>query len=175
MSSGRRLSPRWTRRLLAAVVRDRDGRNLIDDLDELFADDVAAGVPMSIARRRFRREALTLAVRWWLHRSARSAGTSGNARPSFEIVRQLRLATRRLVREPLFSATVVVTLALGIGGNAVLLSLYDSLWFDPLPFPTAERLVHVWSAGERGSRTPISYPNIEDISVRWNEQTDSSD
>ena len=161
-------SPQRTRRLLIAIVRDPDGRTLVDDLDELFADDIKGGVLPRVARRRYRKEAVTLAVRWLLHRSScsRAPGENGNRRWSFDVARQLRLAARRLRREPLFATTVIVTLALGIAGNAVVLSLISALWLDPLPFPMAERLVYVWSVGERSDRTAVSYPNIEDIRAR---------
>ena len=53
----------------------------------------------------------------------------------------LRLALRRLVRWPGFSATVIVTLALGIGFNVALFSVMRAVVLRPLPYADAERTV----------------------------------
>ncbi len=55
----------------------------------------------------------------------------------------LRHALRSLAAAPLFSATVVFTLALGFGVNAAVFSLVDAVMLRPLPFPSPEQLVAV--------------------------------
>ncbi len=57
--------------------------------------------------------------------------------------RDLRVAARGLLRAPAFSATAVVTLALGMGGSAAIWSLLDRIVLDPLPYPEPERLVQL--------------------------------
>lgn len=55
--------------------------------------------------------------------------------------RDLKHATRSLVRAPVFAVVTVVTLALAIGSNTAIFSVVDAVLLDPLPFPNADRLV----------------------------------
>lgn len=59
------------------------------------------------------------------------------------IVRDLRFASRALVRTPGFALTVVLTLALCIGVNSAIFSAIDAVLLKPLPFPQSDRLVLV--------------------------------
>ncbi len=53
----------------------------------------------------------------------------------------IRFAVRALIRRPLFSATVILTLAVGIGANISVFTLVDGLLFTPLPYEEPEELV----------------------------------
>lgn len=55
----------------------------------------------------------------------------------------LRHAIRSLARTPAFTATVIATLALGIGANSAVFSAIDAVLLKPLPFPNADRLVRL--------------------------------
>src|ERR1700733_13405707 len=55
----------------------------------------------------------------------------------------LKLVCRRLGRSPGFAATVILTLAIGIGANTAVFSVLNSVLFKPLPYPNAEQLVAV--------------------------------
>ena len=59
-------------------------------------------------------------------------------------VQQLRYVVRKLRRAPLFTATAVLTLALGIGANAAIFSVINGVLLKPLPFEDPETLVGVW-------------------------------
>ncbi|HEY7611778.1 MAG TPA: ABC transporter permease [Gemmatimonadales bacterium] len=75
-----------------------------------------------------------------------------------------RLAVRRLLRSPTFTAAAVVTLALGIGANTALFSLADAALLRPLPYPTADRLVMLWETqlGAGKARERVSAANFLD-------------
>jgi predicted permease len=57
--------------------------------------------------------------------------------------RDLKLVFRRLGKSPGFAATVILTLAIGIGANTAVFSVVNSVLFKPLPYPDAEQLVAV--------------------------------
>jgi predicted permease len=55
----------------------------------------------------------------------------------------LKLALRTLVQTPFVTGVAVVSLALGIGANAAIFSLFDQMLLRPLPVPNPERLVNL--------------------------------
>ena len=60
----------------------------------------------------------------------------------------VRHGARRLLRTPGFTAVSVVTLALGIGATASILSIVHAILLRPLPYDQADDLVVVWHASE---------------------------
>ena len=51
----------------------------------------------------------------------------------------LKLALRRLVKTPLVSTVAILSLALGIGANAAIFSLFDQMLLRALPVRAAPR------------------------------------
>jgi predicted permease len=64
----------------------------------------------------------------------------------------LKLVFRRLGKSPGFAATVILTLAIGIGANAAVFSVLSSVLFKPLPYPESDQLVavHLTAPGAAG-------------------------
>ena len=60
------------------------------------------------------------------------------------ILGDLRFAFRLLKRSPGFAATVLLTLAIGIGANTAVFTVVDTILLKPLPYPQPEQLVAVW-------------------------------
>jgi putative ABC transport system permease protein len=58
-------------------------------------------------------------------------------------IRDFRHSARSLARTPGFTLTVVATLALAIGANASIFSIVKVVLLEPLPYPNANRLIHV--------------------------------
>ena len=58
-----------------------------------------------------------------------------SARIVEDVVRDVRHMGRGLRRSPGFAIAVVLTLALGIGGNTAIFSVVDQLLLRPLPYP----------------------------------------
>src|ERR1041385_5070513 len=56
----------------------------------------------------------------------------------------LKFAFRQLIKSPGFAAVLVLTLALGIGGNTAIFSLVKGVLLKPLPFPESDRLVSLF-------------------------------
>jgi hypothetical protein len=57
------------------------------------------------------------------------------------LLADLKLVFRRLRKSPGFAATVLLTMALGIGANTAVFSVIDSVLLKPLPYPDSSRLV----------------------------------
>jgi putative ABC transport system permease protein len=84
----------------------------------------------------------------------------------------VRFAIRQLLRRPGFAVSVVLLLALGIGLNAGIFAVINSVLLRPLPLPDPDRLVIIT---ERTGRfeTPASWPDFLDLRQR-NRALDSS-
>jgi len=68
----------------------------------------------------------------------------------------LRYAARSLARRPLVTAVTVLSLALGIGVNSALFSVFDHLLLRRLPVASPEQLVLITSPGPRPGGTSTS-------------------
>jgi putative ABC transport system permease protein len=70
-------------------------------------------------------------------RDERGTGAVDRAR------QDLRYAWRMFIRQPGFTAAVVLTLGLGIGGATTMFGIVDGILLEPLPYPEADRLVRI--------------------------------
>jgi len=82
------------------------------------------------------------------------------------LIQDLRHAARRLRRAPGFTFVAALTLALGIGGNAAVLSALEALLLRPLPYPGPERLVLVHQTDPRQPRRAVAPANFLDWRAR---------
>src|SRR5215212_10851598 len=80
------------------------------------------------------------------------------------IIKDIRFALRGLLKNPLFTAIAVVTLALGIGGSTSIFTVVDAALLRGLPYKDSERLYHMWekTPQEKFSRREFSYPDYQD-------------
>jgi hypothetical protein len=79
-----------------------------------------------------------------------------------ELALDVRFALRMLRKTPGFTATVVLTLALGVGVMTGIFSVIDSLLLRPLPFPDSDRLVSLYYRTTDGLVLDSwSYPDFE--------------
>jgi predicted permease len=74
----------------------------------------------------------------------------------------LKYALRQLVKSPGFVVTAIITLALGIGANAIVFSVLNAIVLHPLDLPGSDRLFMV----QRFQYPSQSYPDYKDIRDR---------
>lgn len=80
----------------------------------------------------------------------------------------LRYALRQFIRNPLFTAMAVISLALGIGANTAIFTVMNAVMLKVLPVHDPQQLVsltnpdhsYVWTGTDDGERMAISYPEF---------------
>jgi putative ABC transport system permease protein len=85
---------------------------------------------------------------------------------STSVPREMRQAVRVLAKTPGFTATVALTLALGIGANSAVFSAIDAVLLRPLPFPNADRLVRIEQHSPKVSQTFVAPVRLIDWARR---------
>lgn len=85
----------------------------------------------------------------------------------------LKSATRQLVKRPGLATIVIMTLALGIGANTAMFSMFYQVLLKPLPVPSPERLVILNAPGPKTGSVScsntgdcdqvFSYPMLRDL------------
>ena len=90
-----------------------------------------------------------------------------------EAMRNLKLAFRTLFKTPFVTVVAILSLALGIGANAAIYSLFNEMLLRPLPVSQPERLINFDAPGpQQGSNScnqagscheVFSYPMLRDL------------
>jgi putative ABC transport system permease protein len=106
-------------------------------IDELTDENIAAGMPPREARRR---AILEFGGHQQLKEELRDVY---RVRVIESTLANLKSAFRFIRKSPTFSATIILTLALGIGANSAVFSAIDAILLKPLPFPDADQLMRV--------------------------------
>jgi putative ABC transport system permease protein len=83
-----------------------------------------------------------------------------------DLWQDLGYGARTLRRNPGFAFVAVVTLALGIGATTAIFSASYPILFEPLPYPHADRVVSVWDFGAGGTRLPVTFGTLREVSTR---------
>jgi putative ABC transport system permease protein len=137
-------------------------RELADEMREHIAEKedeyIAAGMPPAEAGAKARRQFGNPASL-----AERSADEWGFALAR-NLVSDLRFGMRSIRKNPLFTAVVVLPLALGIGANTAIFAVVHAALIRPLPYRDAERLVHLFEIHPSKEHGPYeaSYPDYKD-------------
>jgi predicted permease len=85
----------------------------------------------------------------------------------------LRLAFRNLIKTPFVTSVAILSVAIGIGANSAIFSLFNQTLLRPLPVPEPNRLVNFLSPGPKSGSTScgqagaceyvFSYPMFRDL------------
>src|SRR5215831_13399553 len=79
------------------------------------------------------------------------------------MLKEIRYAFRMLARSPGFTAIAALSLALGVGANAAMFSLADTLLFRPLPVADPGSVMAVDLDNSSGNVGGFSYPDYRDL------------
>ena len=137
-------------------------RELQYHIDRRVTDLIHSGLPEPEARRRV---ALELGGATQVREEVRDVWLNRWLR---DFVYDLRFSARSFLRSPSFTATAVLSLALGIGATTALYSLIDQIVLRALPVDHPERLVLFDWNGEQlaetfGTGNLMSYPICRDL------------
>ena len=154
-------------RRIANSIRGRSAdedaaREIASHLELLQDEFVRRGLSAADARVEAHRALGSAALAADLHRDARSFVWLDDLRWD------LGYAARLLRRNPIFTATAALSLAIGIGANTAIFTLANALLFRP-PSAVAEpdRLVDIGRSVQRGNAfNPGSYPDYLDLRER---------
>src|SRR5262245_52097688 len=80
----------------------------------------------------------------------------------------LRFSARSLRKNWAFTLTVIVSLAVGIGANAAMVSVVDALVLRPLPVPRPKEVITIDTASNLEQYGNNSYLDYIDIHKRSN-------
>ena len=157
----------WTRRERFEDSLDEEMRFHLD----AYADDlVRSGAPRREALRRAR---IHFGSVEGVKDDCREARGLRLADEMERLMANVRLAVRMLVKTPIVTSVAILSLALGIGANAAIFSLYSQLLLRPLPVVEPERLVNLEAPGPKpgsdfcngagGCDEVFSYPMFRDL------------
>lgn len=142
------------------VARDID-RELSFHIEERVDELVASGKTEEEARRAARRQFGNVALEKERTRDA-------DLLTSVETVaRDVRFAARTLRTNLAFTLAATISLGLGIGANAAIFTLINTLFLNPLPVHEPSRLIAVYSSDSKGTGKPslqqVSHQNLLDL------------
>lgn len=148
---------RLGRRLGSSIARRSADQRLQDEIEQHLAfqteENIRAGMTPAEARRQ-------AALKFGAIESIKEAFREEHRLPILETTAyDLRHAIRQLRRSPVFTVTAVLSLAVGIGANAAVVTIADRVLVRSLPVTAPDELIVVADQRARADSSPrFSYP-----------------
>ncbi len=143
---------------------------LEDELDEELQYHLERDIEQNILSGMTREEARYAALKSFggIMQSKEESRDARGVRLIENTLQDARYSLRLMIKNPVFTLIVVLTLTLGIGANTAIFSFANGILLRPLPYPQSDRLVVLdETALKRGiASMSVSYPNALD----WREQ-----
>lgn len=129
-------------RWLNALIHSSRAKREIDEelrfhIDQKAANYIANGMPPEEAQRQARKSFGNFDSTREECRAAKGIGFGET------ILQDVRFGLRMLLKDPVFSAVSVGTLALGVGATTAIYSVIDAVILDPIPGPEPDRVVQI--------------------------------
>ena len=124
----------------------------VDELLDSFGDEHTTGRLIAKAKRHSTASARHVA-------RLRTRGDS----MLLTIRRNVRYALRRLIQTPGFTATALLSLALGIGANTAIFTVVNAVLLRSLPLQAPDELVDIYLSQSEFSYNLFSYPDFRDL------------
>lgn len=141
---------------------DRELEFHVEMLTRRYVD---SGMPPEAAR------AKALARMGDLQAAARDSQATTKTPRLRSLVQDARYAVRVLRRTPLFTATALLTLAIGIGATTAIFSVVNAVLLRDLPYPNADRVMRVFNAYEQDGLEAAAVSPEEFADIRSQSQT----
>jgi putative ABC transport system permease protein len=143
---------RGLRVLIRRQAADRELAEEVDYyLDQSTEELVARGLSPDEARRAARLEMGNVTI---AREQVRSYGWENLIAT---LLTDLRYAVRWLRKNPGFAAASVITLALGLGASTAIFSAVNPILFEPLPYPSANRVMIIREMRRDGTPRIVSF------------------
>ncbi len=158
-------------RIWTALYWNRAERDFDEELQAHLEMHIEDGVRSGLAPAEARRQAL---IRLGGVDALKESCREQRGLPLFETLAQdVRYGLRQLRHSPAFTAVAVLTLALGIGANAAIFSVVNSVLLQRLPIRDAGRLVVIWVSNVQHGWSRVGPDGIDYLD--WKEQSKSFD
>src|SRR5262245_66581023 len=145
MSEARK--PLWYLRRRSASVASEVDEELATHLQMRIEELMAHGLPADEARREALRQFGDLEFTRQYCRTQDLRKETQVQRGLFveELIQDLRISLRGLIRVPMLTLTILLTVGLGIGATTVIFSAVEAALLRPLPYADPGRLVRIYT------------------------------